>query len=335
MDYLVACSCGNDSIALIQFMHENKYSFGVVYNDTGWSREDWPARVKEVSGWCFERGIQFFITKSEGMEALVRRKKGWPMPASAMQFCTEELKEKPTSELLQKLDYTEVRVSVRGEDNLVIDGAADWDLMLKVKRYTNKKDANKKPANKVELELVSGGELTIVTGRRREESQNRADLAQYQECSRKHGGRDVWNPLYLHDEQMRDELILRAGFEPLPHSSMECYPCVCANKKDMMQMAGDENRISKIESIEISMGFTSNGKPRTMFRPYRVGGGVGIRQAVQWGCGPRGWKAENVPEHYVFNGQETSASESDIAYDENTKEGREFARQCDGGFCGS
>jgi 3'-phosphoadenosine 5'-phosphosulfate sulfotransferase (PAPS reductase)/FAD synthetase len=265
-------------------MKEKGHSFGVVYNDTGWSRSDWPARIAKVSNWCFENGIQFLITKSEGMESLVRRKKGWPMPASKMQFCTHELKEKPTLELLNRIDPEK--------------------------------------------------ELTIVTGRRREESQNRSDLPQWQDESPKHDGRECWNPLYLHTKEMRDELIVRAGFEPLTHSSMECYPCVCANKSDMAQMAGDEKRIAEIEAIEIDMGFTKNEKPRTMFRPYRAGGGVGIRQVVEWGCGPRGWKAPYIPEAYQFNGNSTS-EESDIAYDDNTKEGREFARQCDGGYCGS
>ena len=203
IDYLVACSAGNDSIALIQFMLDSGKSFSVVYNDTGWARDDWPARVNRVSQWCFNNGITFHITKSEGMEALVRRKKGWPMPASAMQFCTGELKEKPTLELLARID--------------------------------------------------PDCELTIVTGRRREESQNRRDLAQHQDESAKHGGRDVWNPLYIHNEAMRDVLIRKAGFEPLNHSSMECYPCVCANKTDLAAMPVDCSRIDEIEKIEIEM----------------------------------------------------------------------------------
>ncbi len=284
MKYLVASSMGNDSIALIQFMIDGGYDFSVVYNDTGWAREDWPARVKDVSGWLFNNGITLHITKSEGMEALVRRKKGWPMPASKMQFCTGELKEKPTLELLSKID--------------------------------------------------PDGDLVIVTGRRREESQNRSDLPQWVDESPKHGGREIWNPLYMHTVAMRNELIAESIFEPLPHQSMECYPCVCANKDDLGAMSSDEKRISQIEYIEIDMGFTRNEKPRTMFRPYRVGGGTGIRQAIEWGTGKRGHKSKFIPDAYKFKG-ESSESISDIAYDEDTKEGREFARQCDGGYCGS
>ncbi len=287
MKYLVASSMGNDSIALIQYMHEShKGDFGIVYNDTGWARGDWPERVVKVSSWCFDNGVTMYITKSEGMEALVRRKKGWPMPASNMQFCTNELKEKPTLDLFSKID--------------------------------------------------TDGDLIIVTGRRREESTNRSKLSAWQYESVKHGGRDVFNPLVSYNETQRNHLVSEFGFDILPHQSMECYPCVCANKTDLGAMSLSEKRVLEIEAIEIDMGHTRNGKPRVMFRPYRVGGGVGIKQAVEWGKGERGYKSDHVPVQYKLNDKEpVEFACSDIAYDENTKEGKVFARQCDGGYCGS
>lgn len=283
MKYLVASSMGNDSIALIQLMINNGEDFGVVYNDTGWASEDWNKRVTKASQWLMGLGVTLYITKSEGMEALVRRKKGWPMPASKMQFCTSELKEGPTIKLLDKID--------------------------------------------------PDGDLIIVTGRRRDESQNRSTLPLWQYESNKHGGRDVYNPLINYDSLMRDGLLASTPFEPLPHSSQECYPCVCANKQDLSALA--DSRVFEIEAIELSMGFTKNKKPRTMFRPYRVGGGVGIAQAVDWGRGCRGYKSDSIPLQYQYAQQQLSESESDIAYDDDTKEGREFSRQCDGGYCGS
>jgi len=288
MKYIVTCSGGNDSIALLQFMTENhKGEFSVLYNDTGWARSDWPARIKKVADICFGLGVAFHITKSIGLEALVRSKKGWPMPASAMQFCTSELKEKPSSEFYAKTD-------------------PDCDAV-------------------------------IVTGRRRAESQNRANLPKWQYESKKHGGRDVYNPLVNFDEDERDIYIRKFGFEPLPHQSMECYPCVCANKTDLAQMPLDDERINLIEKIEIDMGFTRNKKPRVMFRPYRVGGGVGIRQAVAWGRGERGFKSHYIPNQYKFKGEQCVMFESvsDVAYEIESKAGKEFARQCDGGFCGN
>ena len=331
MDYLLATSGGNDSIALMQFAYEKKIDFGCVYNKTGWARGDWEARIKKVSAWCFERGIPFFQTEPErfenrhakgfdvkrGFEELIAHNGGFPMPASKMQWCTMHLKEEPTLKLLDKID--------------------------------------------------PGKQITVVTGRRREESQNRRDLPQYQDESAKHGGRDVWNPIYLHDEAMRDELIKKAGFDPLPHSSMECYPCVCANKSDLLEMSKDPlavPHIKRLVELEIALGHTRNGKPRTMFRPYRVGGGVGFEQAIEWSK-EKGWKADCVPVEYQIKGVDYSGYgkfktvadkaaywagikeqclalgydmkdlPSDIAYDDTTKEGVQFARQCDGGYCGS
>lgn len=288
INYIVTCSFGNDSIALIQYMHEN-YSgeFVVLYNDTGWARKDWPKRVAETKIICNEMGIQVNITKSIGMEGIVRKNKGWPMPASSMQWCTMHLKEKPSTEFY--------------------------------KNYDPDKDC------------------VIVTGRRRSESQNRANLDMWQYESKKHGGRDVYNPMINFNEADRDVYIRKFGLKPLPHQSMECYPCVCANKKDLAKMPLDDERIELIELIETDLGFTRNKKPRVMFRPYRVGGGVGIRQAVAWGRGERGFKSTFIPNEYKFKGEQTEMFEgvSDVAYDLEAKEGREFAKQCDGGFCGS
>lgn len=252
MKYIVTCSCGNDSIALIQYMQDNhKGEFCVLYNDTGWARSDWPARVKNVAQMCFDIGVTFNITKSIGMEAIVRKNKGWPMPASAMQWCTTHLKEKPSTDFYEKHDP--------------------------------------------ECDSI------IVTGRRRAESQNRANLAKWQYGSKKHGGRDVYNPLVNFDESERDIFIRKFGLEPLPHQSMECYPCVCANKQDFISMGDDEERIALIEKIETDLGHTRYGKPRTMFRPYRVGYAVGIRDVFKWATIPN-WKSSGYPDEYKIKG---------------------------------
>ena len=49
-----------------------------------------------------------------------------------------------------------------------------------------------------------------------------------------------------------------------------------------------EERVAYIEALEMSMGMTSKGKPRTLFRPYRHGGAVGIREVWRWAKSPRG-----------------------------------------------
>jgi len=90
-------SCGNDSIALIQFLKESgKKNVTVAYNDTGWAISWWRYRVQQTKLLCDKYGFKFVIIKSIGMEQLVRDKKGWPMPASHMQFCTDYLKTGPS-----------------------------------------------------------------------------------------------------------------------------------------------------------------------------------------------------------------------------------------------
>ena len=319
--YIVTCSFGNDSIALIQYMQENhKGEFCVLYNDTGWARGDWPERVSSISKMLFDLGVTLHITKSIGMEAIVRKNKGWPMPASSMQWCTTHLKEQPSNDFYEKHDK--------------------------------------------ECDSI------IVTGRRRAESQNRANLPKWQYDSKKHGGRDVYNPLVSFTDLDRDVYIRSFGLEPLPHQSMECYPCVCANKQDLMSMGVDDERIALIEKIETDLGHTRYGKPRTMFRPYRAGFAVGIRDVLKW-ANIEGWKASGYPEQYKIKGIDYSGynmeglkgkkakekyteflksvteqikpgeemsfdfSSHDLLYNDDTKEGREYSRNCDGGFCGN
>jgi hypothetical protein len=84
---------------------------------------------------------------------------------------------------------------------------------------------------------------------------------------------------------MRDELIHRAGFEVLPHRSLECYPCINANIDDLRLLT--EDRIELVDITERELGFTKKGKPRVMFRTARRKGAVGIRAVLQWAKAPR------------------------------------------------
>jgi len=50
----------------------------------------------------------------------------------------------------------------------------------------------------------------------------------------------------------------------------------------------DEERVALIEEFEKEMGYTSKGKPRTMFRPKSKMGAVGIREVKRWAGTARG-----------------------------------------------
>jgi 3'-phosphoadenosine 5'-phosphosulfate sulfotransferase (PAPS reductase)/FAD synthetase len=116
-------------------------------------------------------------------------------------------------------------------------------------------------------------EAIVMIGKRREESQERADTPEFIEASEFHGDRKVWHPLYMHTEAMRNELLCRAGIAVLPHRSKECSPCVNANKGDLRQLT--ENDIARVEALESKVG-------KTMFRPKRHRGAKGIRRVIAW-----------------------------------------------------
>jgi len=122
---------------------------------------------------------------------------------------------------------------------------------------------------------------TCLVGVRREESAKRSNWPEWVEESPNHGGRSLRSPLVRHTEKMRNELILRAGFEVLPHRSMECYPCVNAGKSDIAML--DAGRVDYIELVELGMGVGPiSGKRKTMFRPASKKGATGIRDVWQW-----------------------------------------------------
>ncbi|WP_233343654.1 phosphoadenosine phosphosulfate reductase family protein [Burkholderia cepacia] len=132
---------------------------------------------------------------------------------------------------------------------------------------------------------------TVIIGKRREESEERANTPEFIEQSEYHGDRRVWHPLYMHTEAQRNELIARAGFEVLPHRSKECSPCINANKADIRDLSQWE--IDRLKRLE-----TDVGKP--MFRAKKHGGANGIEQVIQWSFSrPGKYDSRQEP---LFNG---------------------------------
>lgn len=267
IEYVIFASYGNDSIALIQWAKEKGLKkVCVVYSDTGWAAEWWQDRVKKGEAWVKNIGFTPVTLNSIGLEALVKKKKGWPR--QGIQFCTQELKIFP---------------------------ALDW-----LKQNDPEKTA------------------VCMVGVRREESANRANWPEWVDESPNHDGREMWSPLVALKDNERNNLIERSGFDVLPHRSMECFPCINSNREDLRVLAKDRNRIEAIELIETEMGFTSKGKPRTMFRPYRYMGATGIREIVEWAKAPKG--------KYVPKGQN---DQGELDLDDGTGGGA-----CNSGWCG-
>jgi 3'-phosphoadenosine 5'-phosphosulfate sulfotransferase (PAPS reductase)/FAD synthetase len=236
---ILACSGGNDSVALIRWAHENGLrNVTVLFNDTGWAINWWGQRIEKIKDLCFDYGFRFDTTKSEGFKAMVRRKKGFPMAASKMQFCSDVLKTQPTLKWLTKHDPFHFAV--------------------------------------------------IYTGKRRSESQHRAEHPRSVISDTRYKGRPSEHPLVDYADLDRDLMIEKTGLDILLHSSMECFPCVNSNRSDFRLLARYPDRIQEIADLEKEMGFTSKGKPRVMFRPYRHMGAIGIKEVVKWGLCDRG-----------------------------------------------
>ena len=261
--HIAFTSMGNDSVALIAYLRDLRLpDVHVVYSNTGWAHTDWQSRVDECVNWVQQMGMTFHTTFSEGMEALVTRKKGWPR--NGLQFCTEHLKIIPAMKLLDAIDPDKQAI--------------------------------------------------CCTGKRRAESRERAETSEYVHNSPAHDGRTVWNPLFMHDDVMRDALLKSAGFEPLAYKSRECYPCINSKRSQLRELAKDEPRIAEIERIEQKLGSSpKTGKPKTMFRPYRHMGATGIREVIQWAEAERGKYGSDQPD----------------LFDDGT------GQDCDSGWCGT
>lgn len=112
----------------------------------------------------------------------------------------------------------------------------------------------------------------VMVGKRRAESEARKNTPEYIYDSEYHGGRTLWHPLYLHTDEERNALIHRSGFEILPHRSLECNPCVNANRQDFLRLTPGE--IERVNELEVEIG-----KP--MFRPKRFSA-LGIYGVIAW-----------------------------------------------------
>jgi 3'-phosphoadenosine 5'-phosphosulfate sulfotransferase (PAPS reductase)/FAD synthetase len=119
----------------------------------------------------------------------------------------------------------------------------------------------------------------VVIGKRRAESNNRKDTPEFICNSEYHEGRNVWHPLFKHTDVERNELVKKTGIEVLQNRSMECCPCVNANRKDLLETP--EIQIEKVRQLELEIG-------KTMFRPYRHMGATGIDEVLKWATSDTG-----------------------------------------------
>lgn len=131
---VAACSYGNDSIALVQWLVDNGFQdVTCLYSDTGWAwpahgnQEAWSDRVERMESWVRSLGFRTARTASIGMEALVHERGGWPR--QGMQFCTEVLKIGPALDWLAREDPAGVALCMNGKrraESIVRAETPEW-----------------------------------------------------------------------------------------------------------------------------------------------------------------------------------------------------------------
>jgi 3'-phosphoadenosine 5'-phosphosulfate sulfotransferase (PAPS reductase)/FAD synthetase len=255
--FVIFSSYGNDSVAMIQWAHdEGLRGVVVVYSNTGWAARWWGDRVGKMEAWVHSLGFRTAQTQSIGFKELARKKQAFP--TQQFQWCSHALKIAPAEEWL----------ALNDPDRRAV----------------------------------------CLVGVRRDEGQDRANFPAFLLNSGSHGGRVMVAPMAEWNAEQRNAMLANAGFDPLPHRSMECSPCVNSNKEDLKALT--EEDVVRADDLEVEIqtefGLTSKGKPRTLFRPHRHMGAVGVREVVKWAHSDRG---KYVPP--VINQPATAEPEDD------------------------
>lgn len=101
--FVIFVSYGNDSIALIQWAHEQGIEgVAVVFTDTGWMADGWLERVERGEAWVRSLGFTPYRTSSIGFRQLAKDKKGFP--TQRYQWCSYILKIEPGQRWLDEHD---------------------------------------------------------------------------------------------------------------------------------------------------------------------------------------------------------------------------------------
>ena len=249
---LISISGGNDSIAMLQWVVENRHhfpdeEFQALYVNTGWAISWWAERMVKVREFCTKNDIKYNETGADlGFEDLVRKK--GIFPNRIQKYCTFELKVKPS---------------------------VKW---RKEHKFTTKNSR-------------------LLVGVRRDESARRAE---YTSLDEREGFESLAPIVYLNEEE-RNELIIRAGFEVLETRSCECHPCIYEASKEALRRV-EPDRVELIANLEKDISDYTNAKRKLQNHPkYKKGeifgmfnskhlgeGKAGIREQVKWAYSPRG-----------------------------------------------
>jgi tRNA(Ile)-lysidine synthase TilS/MesJ len=192
---------------------------------------------------------------------------------------------------VQSLGWEAVRISSVGFEQNVKNQTASGMFPTRLRKHCTKY-LKILPFLKWVAEFDPAKTATICVGVRRAESEDRRAAEPF--LPEKDDGRNVWHPLVEVSNEGRDGLVIKAGFEVLPHRSDECAVCINATRLDLRR-ASDAS-FDRIEALEDHVG-------RPMFNPQKFMGAEGIREVRRWAQADRG--------KYIAPGSEQPATETE------------------------
>lgn len=185
--FVIFVSYGNDSVALLQWAHEQELNgVAVVFTDTGWAADGWMDRVERCEAWVRSLGFTPHRTSSIGFRQLAREKKG--IPTQKLQWCSYILKIEPGARWLAEHDpdaRAVCLVGVRREESQDRSDFPEWlvssanhggRFMLAPFATWNEKQRN---------ELIHRAGFEVLPGRSREcrcINSNRKDMRRFSDA---------------------------------------------------------------------------------------------------------------------------------------------------------
>lgn len=109
-------------------------------------------------------------------------------------------------------------------------------------------------------------------------------LSEWIERSEHYGERRVWHPLFDCAEAEYHRLIQSAGFDILPHQSMECAPCIHASDADFARLS--QSAIARTDALEKEIGQPMfHDTIEKMVSKASISKTTSSRATVDMGCG--------------------------------------------------
>lgn len=245
MKHIIKFSGGKDSLATLLWAKDNLPEFDIVFCDTGWEHEITYQHIKDVEK---KIGIPIKVIKSKKYDGFLDMalKKG-RFPSTVGRFCTEELKVKPSIDMVLSLDEdVKIYQGVRAEESAARRAMKSEDDYFKF--YFEPYGTDKK-------------------GKKKYHSYRKKDVVAW--CD-KHSA-DVVRPIHKWSGKEVIAFILSKGFEPNPlyYQGMKrvgCFPCVMCNHSEIKAIAQSfPDTVHKLKEAERLMKDN-----RTFFGPKYI-----------------------------------------------------------------